>query len=72
MKKAIKKLLDFWSTIVASFLLLVLGGSMASGALALPTWLSWIPAGLGIVIGWFLVGVSILNFITSLINLFMK
>lgn len=66
MNKKTKKLWNLWTSIATAFLFLILGGSIASGTLSLPTWLGWIPGGFAVVIGWFFIIISIIDIVFSL------
>ena len=73
-KKSVKKMWDFISTLIVSVFLLVLAVSVATGALNLQAigWLSWIPLIVSKIVGWVFIIAVLVNVATSIWNLFTK
>lgn len=68
MNKKTKKLWNLWTSIATAILLIIIGGSMASGALGFPAFLNWIPSVLAVIVGWFFIIASIIDIVFSLLD----
>lgn len=72
-KKKVKQMWDYLTTVLVSIFLLIIAVAMASGGFSVTgvAWLAWMQPAVAVV-GWIFIVLSIANIATSTWNLFMK